>query len=240
MSFSNPYRHPTFQNIKDKYRSLKEPHQLTINELEQAKEAIWQASIEHKVISLIAKLPVVPCVIAFGLCLLVIEELLNFTDRILPRWVVVLLTVPGFGVVVSLAHAVSLKIRNRVIQRNQSRLRPFEERANIAEQELSQIDKSYNAEWTSTCETFSGYPPDWNDRCAMVKSRDGYACTACGYPAGFQRRTRELHVHHITAISEGGTNDIDNLTTLCHICHRKVDSKHHGVKRINKLHSRRR
>jgi hypothetical protein len=240
MSFSNPYKHPTFQNIKYKYRSLKQPHQTTINELELAKEAIWQDSMEYKIISVIAKLPVTPCIIAFGLCLFVFEEMLNLSNRILPRLVVILLTVPGFGLLISLAHAISLRIRNRVIQRHQNRLRPFEERVENAKQNLSQIDKSYNTEWSSTCETFNDYPPDWKDRCAMAKSRDGHSCTECGYPAGFQRRTRELHIHHIIPLSEGGTNELDNLITLCHICHRKVDSKHHGVKKINKIRSRRR
>jgi 5-methylcytosine-specific restriction endonuclease McrA len=240
MSFSNPYKHPTFQNIKNKYRSLKQPHQATINVLEQAKEIIWQDSVEYKIISLIAKLPVTLCIIALGICLFVFEEMLDLSHRILPRLAVILFTVPGFWLLVSLARAISLMIRNRVIQRNQNRLRPFQKRAENAEQNLIQIDESYSTEWSSTCETFNGYPPDWKDRCAMAKSRDGFACTECGYPAGFQRRTRELHIHHIIPVSEGGTNELDNLITLCHICHRKVDAKHHGVKRINKIRSRRR
>jgi 5-methylcytosine-specific restriction endonuclease McrA len=240
MSFSNPYRHPTFQKIKNKYRSLKEPYQATINELDQAKETVWQASIEHKILSLLGKLPTIPCVIAVGLCLLFFEEMLDLSNRILSRLIVILLTLPGYGLVISVAHAISTKIRNRVILRNQQRLRPYEERANNSKQELCKIDKSYNAEWVSTCETFNGYPPDWSDRCAMVKSRDRYKCTACSYPADFRRKTRELHVHHIIPISEGGTNDLDNLITLCHICHRKIDSKHRGVRKVNKLGRRRR
>jgi 5-methylcytosine-specific restriction endonuclease McrA len=237
VSFSNPYRHPTFQKIKSKYRSLKKPYQAVINELEQAKESVWQASIEHKILFLIGKLPTVPCLLAFGVCLFFLEEMLNVSNRILPRLVVILLTVPGYGLIVFLAHAISAKVRNIVIQRNHKRLRPFEERANNAKQKLRQINQSYNDEWVSTCEIFNGYPPDWKDRCAMAKSRDGFVCTECGYPAGSQRRTRELQVHHIIPISEGGTNDLNNLITLCHICHRKVDSKHHGVR---KLRSRRR
>lgn len=53
---------------------------------------------------------------------------------------------------------------------------------------------------------------DWERRRAMVFERDGRRCQNCG-AAG------RLEAHHITPISEGGTNDLDNLTTLCRSCH---------------------
>ncbi len=232
MSFSNPYKHPTFERIKDKYRCLKEPHKAVITELEQAKEAIWQESIEHKILSPIGKWPTISRLIVFGVLLLLSKDTINQLGRTLPGWLITSLILLAYILLPYLAAAILTNIRNNVIERNRERLRPYEERVENSKQELCIINKAYNAEWTSTCETFNGYPPDWKDRCAIVKSRDGYACTECGYPTGFKRRTRELHVHHITAISEGGTNDVDNLITLCHICHPKVDSKHHGVKRI--------
>lgn len=60
-----------------------------------------------------------------------------------------------------------------------------------------------------------GYPADWPSRSAEVRKRDGYACVRCG-------ATRELHVHHRVALSDGGTHDLTNLVTLCSRCHALV------------------
>jgi len=46
----------------------------------------------------------------------------------------------------------------------------------------------------------------------LVLQRDNNRCTLCG-------STSDLEVHHIVPRSEGGTNDPDNLVTLCAICH---------------------
>ena len=56
-------------------------------------------------------------------------------------------------------------------------------------------------------------------------SRDRYTCQCCG-----AKNTR-LEVHHITYRSNGGTDDLDNLITLCEECHKKV---HAGIITINK------
>jgi len=48
-----------------------------------------------------------------------------------------------------------------------------------------------------------------------VLGRDGHRCRAPGC-----HRTRFLEVHHIVPSSRGGTNDSDNLVTLCSSCHR--------------------
>lgn len=53
-----------------------------------------------------------------------------------------------------------------------------------------------------------------------VLERDGYGCTACG--AGDRR---QLKVHHIVPRSEGGSNRMENLKTLCHRCHEKAHGK---------------
>lgn len=148
------------------------------------------------------------------------------------------LTAPAFAVLCAFVNVIVKGIRRKVILRNREKLRLYEERANNSKNELQMLEESYGAEWHSTCETFEGYPPDWDERCSRVKSRDGHKCTECGYPVGLRRRTRELHIHHITPISEGGTNELDNLITLCHICHRGVNSKHRAVRRINKIRSR--
>ena len=61
-------------------------------------------------------------------------------------------------------------------------------------------------------------PPDPNRRKPLSQSvrtavfeRDEYACTKCGVRRG-------LSVDHIYPVSAGGTNDMDNLRTLCKSC----------------------
>jgi 5-methylcytosine-specific restriction endonuclease McrA len=65
-------------------------------------------------------------------------------------------------------------------------------------------------------------------RTAVLK-RDGYRCVNCGQTG------TELHVHHIIPRSEGGTNDLGNLVTLCGKCHSIQDAKGHKLiqKRID-------
>lgn len=51
-------------------------------------------------------------------------------------------------------------------------------------------------------------PPDWKRRRLVVLKRDGHRCTRCG-------GTARLEVHH----TNGDSNEIDHLVTLCHDCH---------------------
>ena len=54
-----------------------------------------------------------------------------------------------------------------------------------------------------------------------VFARDDYRCVCCG--------TREnLSVDHIHPVSKGGTNDMDNLQTLCRSCNSKKGVKVSG------------
>ena len=55
--------------------------------------------------------------------------------------------------------------------------------------------------------------------------RDGYKCQICGQEHG------KLEIHHIIFRSEGGSNSIDNLITLCPECHHKI---HQGELTIDK------
>lgn len=59
------------------------------------------------------------------------------------------------------------------------------------------------------------YPPDWDERRRLVSERDHYSCTECGVGG-------RLHLHHIRALSQGGTNRIDNIALLCEHCHGEV------------------
>jgi len=52
----------------------------------------------------------------------------------------------------------------------------------------------------------------WRARRLQCFHRDGYACTRCG-------SRRRLECDHVVPLTEGGTNDLDNLRTLCRDCH---------------------
>lgn len=58
--------------------------------------------------------------------------------------------------------------------------------------------------------------------------RDGRKCVLCG-------STDNLEVHHIKHRADGGTDDLDNLTTLCARCHAK---QHEGEPIHNLMVSR--
>lgn len=70
-----------------------------------------------------------------------------------------------------------------------------------------------------------GFDYGFNSRKEAVLHRDKYTCQICG-----KKHTR-LEVHHIIYRSQGGTNDENNLITLCEDCHKKV---HNGILTINK------
>ena len=51
-----------------------------------------------------------------------------------------------------------------------------------------------------------------------VLERDEYKCKVC------ECQNERLEVHHILRRKLGGTNDSDNLITLCVDCHRAIDT----------------
>ncbi|MEW5994626.1 MAG: HNH endonuclease [Candidatus Zixiibacteriota bacterium] len=96
----------------------------------------------------------------------------------------------------------------------------LDEDASKAKEEIRDLWNDYNIR-------YPGYPPDWEERRGLVKLRDGWRCAECGWPAGVKRKARNLHVHHIVPLSDGGDNSLHNLTTLCHICHRSQEGAGH-------------
>jgi 5-methylcytosine-specific restriction endonuclease McrA len=52
----------------------------------------------------------------------------------------------------------------------------------------------------------------WQQTRAAVRQRDGNACTVCG-------ATERLSVHHIVPARQGGSDEMENLTTLCRLHH---------------------
>jgi hypothetical protein len=53
---------------------------------------------------------------------------------------------------------------------------------------------------------------------AYVLARDNYTCNIC------KKKNSSLHVHHIVFRSEGGSDEQENLISLCKICHDKLHS----------------
>ena len=51
----------------------------------------------------------------------------------------------------------------------------------------------------------------------LVFMRDNFTCVSCG-ASPHKNPNVELQVDHIKPIAKGGTNDIDNLQTLCSVC----------------------
>ena len=65
------------------------------------------------------------------------------------------------------------------------------------------------------------YPPDWDQRRKKVLRRDDWVCQSCGEKSGPHADGQGviLQVHHKNPLSEGGTNALRNLETLCIDCH---------------------
>lgn len=59
--------------------------------------------------------------------------------------------------------------------------------------------------------------PSWRKEIFKIKSKK---CHICG-------DTEFLEIHHLIALKNGGTNDINNLLVLCQKCHKLVHNKIH-------------
>jgi len=75
--------------------------------------------------------------------------------------------------------------------------------------------------------------PPFSDRKERVRRRDGYACRLCGREAALSPEDipkderyygggLDLQVHHIQPRSQGGSDDLDNLVTVCGRCHSRL------------------
>jgi len=65
---------------------------------------------------------------------------------------------------------------------------------------------------------------DFENKRQYVLYRDSFKCQHCG-------SKNKLEVHHIIYRSQGGTDDVNNLITLCHECHQEV---HKGKIKIDR------
>jgi predicted HNH restriction endonuclease len=59
----------------------------------------------------------------------------------------------------------------------------------------------------------------WANIRSLVISRDNRTCTSCEktFPA------KDLTVHHVVPRREGGSDELDNLVTLCPPCHDEIE-----------------
>ena len=81
-------------------------------------------------------------------------------------------------------------------------------------------DKRYG--WQKTQQTKGntterGYGHAWRKRRARILERDGYLCQACKAKG---RITPATDVDHIVNKASGGTDDDNNLQSLCKLCHK--------------------
>ena len=70
-----------------------------------------------------------------------------------------------------------------------------------------------------------GFNYGYSSRRSAILNRDNYMCQCCG------KKNCRLEVHHIRFRSNGGTDDEENLITLCEDCHKGV---HAGTVVLNK------
>ena len=70
-----------------------------------------------------------------------------------------------------------------------------------------------------------GFNYGYSSRRSAILHRDNYTCQCCG------KKNCRLEVHHIKFRSNGGTDDEENLITLCKECH---DGVHAGTVVLNK------
>ena len=70
------------------------------------------------------------------------------------------------------------------------------------------------------------YGPNWRAQRRKARKRDNYTCQVCGITE--EEYGQELSVHHITPFvffeSYLEANRLENLLSVCEICHRKIHS----------------
>jgi len=65
----------------------------------------------------------------------------------------------------------------------------------------------------------------WRKLSRQAKERDKHQCQICGDRPGDPYC--QLHVHHRVPRSQGGPNTVENLITLCDLCHAVVTKRWH-------------
>ena len=63
----------------------------------------------------------------------------------------------------------------------------------------------------------------WSKVRERILERDNWTCQRCG------QEFEKYHIHHIVKKKENGSDTNDNLITVCHKCHKILDTKEYGV-----------
>ena len=61
-----------------------------------------------------------------------------------------------------------------------------------------------------------------NNNLILVFERDNFTCQKCNFRDDSKE---EIEIHHIVPKFEGGIDEIENLITLCSICHKHAPDK---------------
>ena len=77
---------------------------------------------------------------------------------------------------------------------------------------LDHKNEAFNKHWGYQRGPAYGYKNNHE----AVLNRDNYTCQCC------KKKKGTMHVHHIIYRSNGGSNKMDNLITLCEDCHKKL------------------
>lgn len=67
----------------------------------------------------------------------------------------------------------------------------------------------------------AGVPESYLEKRPEVLERDDHECRTCGTEGGL-KGDANLQIHHRVPRSEGGSDDLSNLLTLCESCHSKL------------------
>lgn len=82
--------------------------------------------------------------------------------------------------------------------------------------------------WSNISRHKRGYGSAWVRKRTAIMRRDKGLCQPCLYE---ERVTPATEVDHIKAKAKGGTDDPDNLQSICTACHkRKTIEDQHGSK----------
>lgn len=67
----------------------------------------------------------------------------------------------------------------------------------------------------------------WHRLREATFKRDGYTCRKCGAIGKQAGGMATLNAAHRVSRAKGGTDSLDNLVTLCNVCHRVSDAAGH-------------
>ena len=103
------------------------------------------------------------------------------------------------------------------------------------------IYKSNQREWKRdhygmTHKKFNAWNREYSKVRPLVLKRDKNTCQICkGKSDKLFRRKFQIIVHHITKVIDGGTNEINNLVTLCQLCNIAIDQGIHKMGTFTKI-----